>query len=199
MAANFIHVKMQSVTEDAAAQGDDHCPYSGRELRQSYTVCGMTGSPSMPHRLALALLALLAMVAYAPMLSIPLFEDDYPNLWQAQQLGSPAEALALLHNPVFRLRATSFWIMFLLWRLGKVAPLVYRLTSLALHIVNVWLLYGICLSWSRMRPAAFWAAGFFAVAEGHQEAVMWFSAINELLQFLFGMGAIWCWLRGGRA
>jgi hypothetical protein len=130
------------------------------------------------------------------MTTIPLFEDDYPNLWQAQQLGSPADALALLHNPVFRLRATSFWIMFLLWRVGKLAPLVYRLTSLLLHIANTWLLYGICLAWPRMRAAAFWAAAFFAVAEGHQEAVMWFSAINELLQFLFGMGAVWCWLRG---
>jgi hypothetical protein len=156
----------------------------------------MTGSPGLPHRLALSLLALAATVAYCPMLTIPLFEDDYPNLWQSQQLGSPAEALALLHNPVFRLRATSFWIMFLLWRVGKLAPLVYRLTSLLLHIANTWLLYGVCLAWPRMRAAAFWAAGFFAVAEGHQEAVMWFSAINELLQFLFGMGALWCWQRG---
>ena len=156
------------------------------------------GSPGTPHRLALSLLALLATVAYAPMLTIPLFEDDYPNLWQSQQLGSPAEALALLHNPVFRLRATSFWIMFLLWRVGRLAPLVYRLTSLLLHIANTWLLYGICLAWPRMRAAALWAAGFFAVAEGHQEAVMWFSAINELLQFLFGMGALWCWLRGDK-
>lgn len=152
----------------------------------------------MSHRVALALLALAATVAYAPMLTIPLLEDDYPNLWQSQQLGSPAEALALLHNPVFRLRATSFWIMFLLWRVGKLAPLVYRLTSLLLHIANTWLLYGICLAWPRMRAAAFWAAGFFAVAEGHQEAVMWFSAINELLQFLFGMGALWCWLCGDK-
>ena len=153
----------------------------------------------MPHRTALALLALLATLAYAPMATIPLFEDDFPNLWQAQVFGSPADALALFQNPVFRLRATSYWIMFALWRLAKLAPLLYRLTSLLLHIANTWLLYGVCLAWPRMRAAAFWAAGFFAIAEGHQEAVMWFSAINELLQFLFGVGAVWCWLRGGRA
>jgi hypothetical protein len=156
----------------------------------------MTGAIAMPQRLALSLLALAATVAYAPMAAIPLFEDDFPNLWQSQQLGSPADALALLHNPVFRQRATSFWIMYLLWRMARLAPLLYRLASLLLHIANTWLLYGICLAWPRMRAAAFWTAGFFAVAEGHQEAVMWFSAINELLQFLFGMGAIWCWLRG---
>jgi hypothetical protein len=155
----------------------------------------MDASPGISHRTALALLALAAVVAYAPMLTIPLFEDDFPNLWQAQQLGSPADALTLLHNPVFRLRATSFWIMFLLWRIGKLAPPVYRLASLSLHILNTWLVYGICLAWPRMRAAAFWAAGFFAIAEGHQEAVVWFSAINELLQFFFGMGALWCYLR----
>jgi hypothetical protein len=49
-----------------------------------------------------------------------------------------------------------------------------------------------------MRAAAFWGAAFFAIQEGHQEAVMWFSAINELFQFLFGMGALWCWLQRDR-
>ena len=98
------------------------------------------------HKLALALLALAAILAYAPTLNIPLLEDDYPNLLLAQQLGAPSDLRALVHNPVFRLRATSLWIMFLLWHVGKVAPLVYRLTSLILHIANVWLLYGICLA-----------------------------------------------------
>jgi len=149
-------------------------------------------------RFPLALLALLAALAYAPMFGIPLLEDDYPNLWQSLQLGSPADAVALLQNPVFRLRATSFWVMFLLWQVGKVAPLVYHLASLLIHIINTWLLYCICLSWPRMRAAAFWAAAFFAIQEGHQEAVMWFSAINELLQFLFGMAALWCWLQQDR-
>jgi hypothetical protein len=148
----------------------------------------------MPHRFALALLALAAAVAYAPTLTIPLIEDDYPNLLLSQQLGAPGQVVELFHNPVFRLRATSLWIMYLLWRAAKLAPLVYRLTSLLLHLACTWILYGVCLSWPRMRAAAFWAALFFAVAEGHQEAVMWFSAANELLQFLFGMGALWCWL-----
>jgi len=157
----------------------------------------MNRTPGVPPRLALALLTVAALLAYAPTLTIPLLEDDYPNLLLSQQLGSPAEILALFHNPVFRLRATSLWIMYLLWQVGKVAPLAYRVTSLVLHIANSWLLYGICLAWPRMRAAAFWAAAFFALAEGHQEAVMWFSAINELLQFLFGMGALWCWLHDG--
>src|ERR1019366_7168921 len=34
----------------------------------------------------------------------------------------------------------------------------------------------------------------FAVAEGHQEAVMWFSAIGELYMFLFGGASLALWL-----
>ena len=81
---------------------------------------------------ALLLLGLLAVLAYAPSLTIPLMEDDYPNL--SQILGSgPATILA---DPVFRVRATSFWLMWLLWRWAGLAPLAYHATSLLLHIAR---------------------------------------------------------------
>lgn len=149
---------------------------------------------TMRPAVALLLLALLALVVYLPTLTIPLVEDDYPLLWQAIKPGAPA-ALA---DPVFRLRATSVWVMSALWPIGKTAPLAYHAASLALHIANVWLLYGMCAAWPRMRAAAFWTAAFFAVAEGHQEAVMWFAAVTELLQFLFGMAALLCWNRASQ-
>ena len=139
--------------------------------------------------ITLLLLGLAAALAYAPSLGIPLMEDDYPNLSQTLA-GGIATPLA---DPIFRVRATSFWTMGLLWRWAGLAPLAYHAISLLLHIANTWLLYGVCMAWPRMRTAAIWAAGFFAVAEGHQEAVMWFSAITELLMFLFGMASLWCW------
>jgi hypothetical protein len=141
---------------------------------------------------ALLLLGLLAVLAYAPSLTIPLIEDDYPNLAQTTH-SAFSEPIS---DPIFRVRATSYWTMWLLWRSAHLSPLPYHLVSLLLHIANVWLLYTVCLAWPRMRAAAFWAAGFFAIAEGHQEAVMWFSAINELWLFLFGMAALWCFLKG---
>jgi hypothetical protein len=141
--------------------------------------------------IALLLLALAAVLAYAPSLTIPLMEDDYPNLSQTLDSGFGTP----LADPIFRVRATSFWTMWLLWRWAGLAPLAYHATSLLLHIANTWLLYGVCMAWPRMRAAAIWAAAFFAVAEGHQEAVMWFSAVNELWLFLFGMGALLCFLR----
>ncbi len=135
----------------------------------------------------------MALVAYAPSLTIPLIADDYPNLSQALAYGAPAGFGTLLHDAQFRLRATSYWAMYGLWGVAGLTPPVYHAASLALHIANTWLVFFVAAAWPRMRPAAFWAAAFFAVHEGHQEAVMWFSAINELLMFLFGMASLWCW------
>jgi hypothetical protein len=140
------------------------------------------------------LLAALAVLAYGPSLSIPLMEDDYPNLWESHIYGPAAALPVLLHTPVFRLRATSYWTMWPLWQLFHTTAWPYRLFSLLLHVINVWLAYAVACLWPRMRPAAFWAAAFFAVAEGHQEAVMWFSAISELYMFLFGAASLALWL-----
>ena len=148
---------------------------------------------------ALLAIALLCFLAYAPSLSLPLFEDDYGNLIQAQVYGPAAGLPQLMHDAVFRLRATSYWAMWLLWRAFHLTPWGYHLASLILHIANAWLVYALAASWRSTRPAAFWAAAFFAVAEGHQEAVIWFSAINELLLFFFGAASLLCWVRADRS
>jgi hypothetical protein len=148
-----------------------------------------------PRRLGMRLLflAAVAFVAYAPSFSIPLIADDYPNISQALTYGAPDGAGTLLHDAQFRMRATSYWLMYGLWQMAGLTPPVYHAASLLLHVANTWLLFFVAAGWPRMRPAAFWAAAFFAVHEGHQEAVMWFSAINELLMFFFGMASLWCW------
>ena len=50
----------------------------------------------------------MALVAYAPSLTIPLIADDYPDLSQSLTYGSPARVGTLLHDAQFRLRATSY-------------------------------------------------------------------------------------------
>jgi hypothetical protein len=141
------------------------------------------------------LISALCVAAYAPALNLPLMEDDYPNIAEALKFGSPAAPVA---DPIFRLRATSYWAMQGLYRMFRMWPAAYHAASLLLHIANSWLVYLALLAWPQTRRAAIWAAGFFAVHEGHQEAVMWFSAINELLQFLFGGLALLFWMRGRR-
>lgn len=146
---------------------------------------------------ALALLALLCAIAYGPLVRLPLIEDDYPSLAQAQFLGAPKHLADLAHNTVFRVRATSVWCMYWLWKAFHLAPAAYHAFSLLLHVLNTWLVYAILAEWTRSRNAAFWAAAFFAVQEGHQEAVMWFTAINELWMFLFGAAALWWGIQRG--
>ncbi len=141
----------------------------------------------------LLFLAAVAALAYVPSLTIPLIADDYPNVFQALTYGAPGGLGTLVHDAQFRLRATSYWTMYALWQEAGLNPTVYHAASLLLHIANTWILFFVAAAWPRMRPAAFWAAAFFAVHEGHQEAVMWFSAINELLMFFFGMASLWYW------
>ena len=116
----------------------------------------------------------------------------------ARVYGPPSGVSALFHDGISRSRATSYWVFFAVWRAANLNPVVYHAVSLLLHIVNTWLVLWIAMAWPPMRPAALWTAAFFAVHEGHQEAIMWFSAINELLMFLFGAAALLCWMLAGR-
>ena len=153
------------------------------------------------NRSVLAGLAILALVAYVPALAQPFLEDDYPNLVLALHFGPTSSWPTLISDPVFRLRATSYLMMYGLHRLFGMHSTGYYAAMILLHIANTWLVYSLGV-WRMLgyRLTA-WAAGFFAVYEGHQEAVMWVSASNEPLMVLFGLGCIISWIcfldRGG--
>lgn len=142
----------------------------------------------------------LAVLAYWRALALPLISDDYLQIFLARRYG-PLEAWPdLLADPLYRCRATSLWLSFVLDRLFGVQALALHLAGLALHILNciVVLAFG---AWRRIGwPLAAAAALFFAVYEGHQEAVIWYAALPELLVFLFGCLSvvIWAlWVQGG--
>lgn len=142
----------------------------------------------------LLVLALLAILAYLPTPTQPLLEDDFLNIGQAQLYGPLSGWPQMAADAVFRLRATSYWFMYALNAVfGMYAP-PYYIANILLHILNTWLVFAL----GCWRPLGYrltaWAAAFFAVYEGHQEAVMWFSACNELLQFFFGVTALLCWI-----
>ena len=141
----------------------------------------------------LAVLAILAGIAYAPALSQPLLEDDYPNLAVSRDLGAP-QHWQRLATSVFRNRATSAWLMSAAYGLFGVHAAPYYAINILLHILNTWLVFAL----GRWPAIGFhtsaMAAAAFALLENHQEAIMWFSACNELLQFLFGISAFVCWL-----
>ena len=144
--------------------------------------------------LLLLVLAVLAIAAYLPAPTQPFIEDDYWNIslsWKLGKLSAWQETVA----SEFRPRITSIWYMAAAWHAFGLRPAPYYWMNIALHVMCVWLVYALGC-WRRLGyQVSAWAAAFFAVYEGHQEAVMWYSACNELLQFVFGVAALVCWLR----
>ena len=111
-------------------------------------------------------------------------------------MAGPCRATSL-----YRCRATSIVLTYWTERFFGLAPLVYNLSSVLLHIFNTWLVFALGM-WRPIgwRVSAL-AAAFFAVYEGHQEAVIWYAAIPELLVFFFSLVSLllWMlWIRTGR-
>ena len=149
--------------------------------------------PSRP-ALRVFLLVVLALGAYLPAMQLPFIGDDYHQIPIAR-----ADALAgwdpLWHDTLLRTRFTYMLLSATLDRAFGFDPAPFHLASIALHVACVLMLYRICV-WRRVpRAVAFWGALFFAVQEGHQEAVMWLAASYDLLVFAFGMAALTAWVK----
>ena len=148
------------------------------------------------------ILVVLATVAYIPVLQLPFIDDDYGEIPMAASFYSTGWA-PLWQDANLRARTTNMVLNGALDRVFGFTPLPFYVVSIVVHTICVLLVYAFGV-WSGVlnERATFWAACFFAIFEGHQEAVMWISARNESLLFLFGMAAWVCWvkyLRGGRA
>jgi hypothetical protein len=160
-----------------------HGPVSAKDNARTY-----------PHRVVLLSLALLAFVSYFPTLSQPFIEDDYPNIELARVYGPVNGWPQMARDGVQRVRATTFILTHWVERIFGLRPWAFYAVGILLHICNCWLLYALG-GWPIVGPrVSIWSAAFFAIYEGHQEAVMWYSACNELLLFFFGMLSLLCWL-----
>jgi hypothetical protein len=132
--------------------------------------------------------------AYFPALSLPLIADDYLQIELGRKWG-PIEAWPdLAKDALYRCRATSIVLTWWLDQTVGTSPVVLNVINLLLHILATWLVFAFG-AYRRIGWAlAGIAAAFFAVYEGHQEAVVWFAAIPELLVFLFTAASVLCWL-----
>ena len=137
-------------------------------------------------------LFVLVLLAYLPALSQPLIEDDYPNIVIAQRYGPLSGWGLMFSDAVFRLRTTTWLLMYGVNALFGMHAAAYYGALIVLHVLNTWLVYLLGI-W---RPLGFaltaWVAGFFAVYEGHQEAIMWLSGSTEPLLVLFGLVSFLC-------
>jgi hypothetical protein len=137
----------------------------------------------------------LAIVPYVPFFSLPYIADDYLQIELGRKYGPVSNWPELAGDVLYRCRATSILITHWTERLFGVSPAVFQAESTALHVFNT-LLIAALGSW----PTLGWrlsvvAAGFFAVHEGHQEAVVWYAALPELLVFSFVLLTLHAWRR----
>ena len=148
-----------------------------------------------PSPLIFCALTLLAVLSYLPTLTQPLVEDDYPNIVQARVWGPVAGWPEMFSDPVFRMRATFYVLANTVYQTsGMHAPAYYAATIL-LHAANVCLIYAVGI-WPVLGfELTAWAAAFFAIYEGHQEAIMWFSSVAEPLMLFFGLLLFLSWVR----
>lgn len=133
----------------------------------------------------IALLGILAIIPYAPVFVQPFLSDDYIQLDLGRKYGPVAAWESLMADPLYRCRATSIVMTHWTEQLFGTAPLPFYASSVMLHVMNTWmvLLAGWRLGLGGVR--SYLASAFFAVYLGHQEAVMWYAALPELLLFFF--------------
>ncbi len=140
-----------------------------------------------------AALAATAIVAYWPFLSLPFISDDYTQIRLARQYGGISGWGALALDPLYRCRATSLILTHWIDSWFGLSPLAHNSASLLIHVLNTCLI-GAAGFWRRIGwPVSIPAAGFFAVYEGHQEAVVWNAALPELLVFFFAVASFLLW------
>jgi hypothetical protein len=144
----------------------------------------------------------LGLLAYARALLLPFISDDYIQITLARRFGAVSGWADLAQDALYRCRATSLLLSYWTEQWLGLNPLIYNLQSLLLHLVNCLLVAGLGI-WQRIGwRLSFASAAVFAVMEGHQEAVIWYAALPELLVFLFAMAALLAWIRwlhNGRA
>jgi hypothetical protein len=150
--------------------------------------------PSLSARERIAILLTLAIAAYLPALRLPFIADDYTQIPLARHFASEGW-IPLLHEVNLRARATYMLMSQVLDRIFGFTPVPFYAASILLHALCVLLVYATGI-WTELGESiAFWAAAFFAIQEGHQEAVMWPAAAGDLLVFLFGVAAWVCWVK----
>lgn len=143
----------------------------------------------------LSVIAALAVIAYLPVFHQPFVSDDYIQIELGRQYGPVSSWWALANDPLYRCRATSILLTHWTEQLFGVSPLSFYSTSVLLHVLSSLLLFATARFYGFARWPSAAAAGFFAVYLGHQEAVMWYAAVHELLLFLFCLSFVLCWTR----
>jgi hypothetical protein len=143
----------------------------------------------------LALVAVAA--ALAPMLAIGFVNDDYTIIRFALHGDSPdfaallsrAEVIEVYYRPLFDL---SLGLDFLAWGW---TPIGYHITSLALHLVNTFLVYRLARGLRFDRTASIAALLIFGLHPIHETSLHWIAGRTDVLCATFYLGSLLLFIR----
>jgi hypothetical protein len=130
-------------------------------------------------------LILLAILPYLPLYVQPFVSDDYVQLDLGRKYGPVSAWGYLATDALYRCRATSIVMTHWTENLFGTEPLPFYVTSVVMHALNSLLVLAVGWKLGLGGVRSFLAAFFFAIQSGHQEAVMWYAALPELLLFFF--------------
>jgi hypothetical protein len=149
----------------------------------------------VPRRIAAAALVLLALAAYAPVISGGFIWDDDAYVTENATLRSVDGLRRIWFEPIaspqyYPLVFTTFWAEYRMWGLS---PAGYHLTNVLLHGFN-----GVLL-WFGLRalraPAPWLIAAVFVLHPVHAESVAWVTERKNVLSGLFYLAAALAYFR----
>jgi hypothetical protein len=137
-----------------------------------------------------------SVIVYWRAMTLPLISDDYLVLWLARSYGEPGGWAGLAGDALYRCRATFMVLTHFMDRWFGVDDFPYKVASLVVHVGSCLLVLALgtwkVIGWRLAVPAAV----FFATHHGHQEAVIWYSAMPDQLALAFTLAAILAWVHG---
>jgi hypothetical protein len=141
------------------------------------------------------LIVLLSVAIYLPFLTLPLLPDDYLQATLARKYGPVSAWGALAEDPLYRSRATSLILTYWTETIFGFSRLAFGISSILIHAVNALLVYALGAARRIGWRLSALTAVFFVLQERYHEAVIWYSALPELLAFCFGLLTLLFWVR----
>ncbi|HEY4365547.1 MAG TPA: tetratricopeptide repeat protein [Bryobacteraceae bacterium] len=150
------------------------------------------------------LILLVSAAVYAPSLGYSFVSDDSRQISMAAPRFAwsaiPSYFTTDIWSFVEQEKSNYYRPVFLLWLLVNYKafgddPFPWHLTTIAVHLMVVLLLYFLAQKLTKDRIAAAIAALLFGLHPAHTEGVAWVSGVTEPLFAAFSLGAILCHLR----
>ena len=155
----------------------------------------MNRAPRIIVLLPLAVIVGTTAVAYLPALRGGFIWDDDDHITRNLAVVSADGLRKIWFEPrltpqYYPLVFSSFWLEYRLWGAN---PLGFHVSNVVLHILNAWILWLVLRRLSI--PAAWLAAGIFALHPVHVESVAWITERKNVLSGCFYLTSILAYLR----